>query len=530
LAALVFYALAAMETPAQQRWTMVWWALFGGGIGFWFVAGHDWVADPSKVRAITVLGMAVQAWLPRVKDPGLNPNAAARMVAALLPLSAGLAVHALRSNLRRRWIWFAWGALTTSCMALALLLSTSRGTWVGVIAGLGLAALWWLVGRWPRGRRLSLYVAMLGLGLVLAAAGVAFVSPLRSTLSQSEAISHRLKIFSQAALLVRDYPFTGAGLGEFPLVHSTYALLMHVPSLPHGHSVLIDIALSQGVLGAVAAVCVIGGAAWLGLYTLDRVRPPPPALVPGLISLAIISIAALVDDTFYISWGMLLLWVPAGIVVAGWRAACATYGQALRPKAWRWQTLVSAAVVVLVLIAAFWRPLAAAWYANLGAVRQTWTELSQYDFHHFGNPTLDQVRERSDLSAAEGSFGRALSLEPGQVTARTRLAQIALGRRSYDEALHHAQAAWEAGHRDPVTRLLLGDALVATGDVEGGVEVVRGFGSAAERLHGQGWARYWLGEDYVRAADAWRAALLLDPGNEWLIGAIKVAEERAEEK
>ena len=62
------------------------------------------------------------------------------------------------------------------------------------------------------------------------------------------------------------------------------------------------------------------------------------------------------------------------------------------------------------------------------------------------------------------------------------------------------------------------------------VEVVRGLGSAAERLHGQGWARYWLGEDYVRAADAWRAALLLDPGNEWLVGAIKVAEERAEGK
>jgi len=532
LAALVYYALAAMETPAQQRWVMAWWALFGGGIAFWFAAGHDWVADPAKLGPITRLGIAVQAWLPRVQDPGLNANAAARMVAALLPLGAGLAFHALRSNPRRRWIWFAWGAFTSLWMALALLLSTSRGTWIGVGAALGLAALWWLSGRLRRGRqrrgRLPLFAAIVGLSLVVAAAGITLISPLRSTLVENEAISNRLRLISQSALLVRDYPFTGVGLGEYPLVHSTYALLIHVPILPHGHATLIDIALSQGVLGAVAAVCVIGGAAWLGLHALDRVRSPPPALAPGLFSLAIISIAALGDDSFYSSWGMLLLWVPAGVVIVGWRGVCVTCDEILRPRAWRWQALVAVTVVVLALAIGFWRPLAAAWYANVGAVHQTWTELSQYDYRHFDNSTLDQIRMRSDLSTAEENFRRALALDPGQVTARTRLAQIALGRGAYDEALDHAQAAWDAGHRDPVTRLLLGDALVATGKIEDGVEIVRGLDSAVGRLDGQAWYRYWLGEDYTRAADAWRAALALNPGDSRLVGAIQAAEARAE--
>jgi predicted Zn-dependent protease len=180
------------------------------------------------------------------------------------------------------------------------------------------------------------------------------------------------------------------------------------------------------------------------------------------------------------------------------------------------------------LVIGFWRPLAAAWYANLGAVRQTWTELSQYDYRHFDNPTLDQIRARSDLSTAEESFRRALSLDPGQATARTRLAQIALGRGAYDDALSHVQAAWDAGHRDRVTKLLLGDALVAAGKTKEGVEVVRGLGWAPARLDGQAWYRYWLGEDYVRAADAWRAALALSPGDARLERVIEAAEARAE--
>jgi hypothetical protein len=76
------------------------------------------------------------------------------------------------------------------------------------------------------------------------------------------------------------------------------------------------------------------------------------------------------------------------------------------------------------------------------------------------------------------------------------------------------QAAWDDGHRDEVTRLLLGDALLATGQVEDAVETVRGLTWAEMRIGGQAWYRYWVNGDYRRAADAWGAALLLDPENE----------------
>jgi predicted Zn-dependent protease len=160
-------------------------------------------------------------------------------------------------------------------------------------------------------------------------------------------------------------------------------------------------------------------------------------------------------------------------------------------------------------------------------LHQTWAELSRYDYEHFDDPSLDEIRQQADLSTAERFFARSLELDPGQATARTRLAQIALGRGQYEQALAHVQAAWDAGHRDRVTRLSLGEALVATGQVEAGVRVVRGIKWAERRFEGQAWYRYWVGEDYVRAADAWRANLILDPASEYTKRRFKEAEERA---
>ena len=41
-------------------------------------------------------------------------------------------------------------------------------------------------------------------------------------------------------------------------------------------------------------------------------------------------------------------------------------------------------------------------------------------------------------------------------------------------------------------------------------DTVRGVAWAEMRLRGQAWYRYWLAQDYRRAADAWTTAVLLD--------------------
>jgi tetratricopeptide (TPR) repeat protein len=153
-------------------------------------------------------------------------------------------------------------------------------------------------------------------------------------------------------------------------------------------------------------------------------------------------------------------------------------------------------------------------YANLGALRQMRTEMQLYDPDEFASPSLDQIRREADLSQAEAMFGRALALDPGNRTALQRLAQIELSRGDYPAALQRMEAARQAGLQDEVTRLLTGDALVAAGDPLRAVQAVSGIPWAGGRLAFQGWYRYWLGEDYPRAADAWQAVVLLSPQDE----------------
>jgi tetratricopeptide (TPR) repeat protein len=111
-------------------------------------------------------------------------------------------------------------------------------------------------------------------------------------------------------------------------------------------------------------------------------------------------------------------------------------------------------------------------------------------------------------------FEQALAHNPANRTALQRLAQIELSRGDYPAALQRMEAARQAGLQDEVTRLLTGDALVAAGDPLRAVQEVNGIPWAGGRLAFQGWYRYWLGEDYPRAADAWQAVVLLNPGDE----------------
>jgi cytochrome c-type biogenesis protein CcmH/NrfG len=134
-----------------------------------------------------------------------------------------------------------------------------------------------------------------------------------------------------------------------------------------------------------------------------------------------------------------------------------------------------------------------------------------------------------DLSRAESAYKQALAHDPTQVTALTRLSAITFSRGVYSQALAYAQRAWEAGYQDRVTRLVLGDALVANGALAQGAEIVEDVEWAESRLLGQAWYKYWSHADYRRAADAWRVVMRVNPEEQdrtyWIQRAEKAAAE-----
>ena len=250
----------------------------------------------------------------------------------------------------------------------------------------------------------------------------------------------------------------------------------------------------------------------------------------ALASLAVVLIHGLVDDVLYGSRGALLLFLPCALVAAVAHLRQTTLARtptvattptvapvarrrtlsARRRKAKAIWMLV--ALVVIVSLGLGWRSMLGAWYANLGALAQARVELQGQD-HLYFQIDIDQVRQRVNLDEPRRLLTRAKEIDPRNPTARQRLAAMDLSLGRYPEALAEMQAAWDAGHRDSVTRLLYGDALVAAGQPERAAEVVRGLTWAQPRLLGQAWSRYWQGQDYRRAADAWATVLLLDPSN-----------------
>ncbi|MGD2178594.1 MAG: O-antigen ligase family protein [Anaerolineae bacterium] len=551
LGVLIYYALAEFKTERQQWWLLVLLAGFGTAVALWFIATNDWDANPALWGPIGRLGRAIQSVLPHVPGDRLNPNVAGGFIALVLPMGLGLVAGAGRGRgtdgattgpeaTRIGVGWAAWGLASTFAMGLGLLLSSSRGALLGLGGAFCLAGAWWLAGRLRGGvQRLTIFAALVVAGALFGVSVVAGIPFVRTMILESEALANRFSIYYQAAHLVRDYLFTGCGLGNFPFVHSTYVLLIHVPEIVFAHSTPLDVAVEQGMLGSVALTAVWIGAAWIGMRRLAQSSELPTGLVAGLLSLAVLGVHGTFDSTIYGSRAVLLFWMPVGLIVAASRGqrggAAGEEGEPAqlpehpstepRSGAWvRWAAVGSAGLVFAVLLALVWRPLAASWHANLGAVRQTLVELRAYDHRHFDDPTLDEVRQREDFSQAIASFEHAVALDPGQVTARTRLAQIALARREYDAALEHALAAWEHGYRDRVTRLVLGDALVAHGGVEEAAALVRGLERAEERLQGQAYARYQQNGDWLRAAHALRTLLVLDPDNE----RVRQAAERAE--
>jgi hypothetical protein len=525
LAVLAFYAVAALETGAQDRWALALLAGFGAALVGWFSATNDWEAAPVKWAFSLRFGQAIQSLLPELPGPRLHPNIVGGVIAPLFPLSLGLVAEAFRKE--GRWTWVAWGVVTGAAMGLGLVLTTTRGAWLGIGGAWAVGLCWSLVGRLsPNLQRPVTFVGLLALAGVVGIVIVVSSSALQQALFRIETLDRRYALLQEALLLVRDYPFTGCGLGTFGAVHSTYALMIHVPFQSHAHLLLLDVALEQGVPGALAALGVLGGAAWLGLRALERGTGRQPALAASLLSLATMGIHGLVDDPFYGSRGVWLLWVPAGLVVAtstqtGIGTQVLRWGRALDRR-----VVIGLAFAVLALVGVSARLTLEMLYANLGAVYQTQVELRAYDVRHL-NRTLDQVRQEADLTRAEALFARSMALYPTQVTARTRLAAIALSRGQYEAGLAHAQAAWNAGHRDRVTRLLLGDALVANGRPAEAAQVVGGLSWAEDRLEGQAQARYWVYGDYQRAADAWRATAVLNPGDADTARRAKEAEERA---
>lgn len=473
-------------------------ALVAGALAMYFLLTYDWREQAtSKIPLLYGWGIWIQDHrpnLPVLED--INANVAASGLELLLPLGLGASFEALR----RKWLLpIAIVALIASFIAgFALIISMSRGAWLGIGAGSLMAAhAWWRIHRpegtwhWRRGDDLIVIAVVLALFAVFVAILLAPSLAMLESVGFRAAMGSRGALWRDALIMIGDAPFTGNGLGATMMVHASYILLIHVGFIQHMHNIFLEVAVQQGLAGAAALIGLVILAA-LAIRRQLIQKKQTVFLFAAIISLTALVVHGMFDAALYSSRMVPLMFVPVGLALGLKPDMMRRVGKRRQQRPFLFFLFLFALCVLLLMPAT-----RAAFLADLGVVYQTRAELSVYNWPDWG--IQDAVRRSPDvdLSPAIAYYRQALTLNPDNVTANRRLGQIELSLGQYDAARAHLLRAYARAPWQQANRFLLGESYAIAGDVDQAVPLWR-------TVTAQLWWDYdWIGPQLFRNRQWW---------------------------
>jgi len=223
----------------------------GGLAAFYFVGQYAYFDYWTEQGRLAALGRVTGSLLPDFVFFTPHPNAVATFLEGVFLLNLVLIWRA-RGLARVGW------ALAAILMIYALIISGSRGAWLG----LGIALVIGVPLRLPNPTwRLGLISMMIGAGL-LGICGLVYVASSNQQLpilgSMLATWQSRFILYRNVYHLMGDYPFTGIGLGgTFAMVYSRYQLLIPWSFLPYAHNIFLAVGLGQGLLGLTALIWLL---------------------------------------------------------------------------------------------------------------------------------------------------------------------------------------------------------------------------------------------------------------------------------
>lgn len=449
-----------------------------GAMALAVIGGAGQLGWPEKLPLVHDVGRALDWALPGPFGLGPMPNSAATAVVVLVPLAWWLAGAA--DGRAARWVG------TGSAIALSglLVLTTSRGAWVGLVVGLVAAV---VSSRQVQGRRVWMALGCAAAGVVVAALPVLFDTSIGHEIARSMGRPDRWDVYMPAASLVHDFAFSGFGPGSpFATALARDALLIEVPFVTYAHHLPIDLWLALGPIGVAGWLLLTCGAVVAVSdrgHTADRLDL---ALLTGVLASAahgFFDARPLVDPW---TWGP--FFVVLGLVRA---RRIADSGQPAGIAPW---------MAVGGFFAVWWLaapPFAAQFPANLGALDElrAWHE---------------PVRAPELRASAAKRFRDALAADPANRTALWRLGRRATAEGQFEVAVTSLSAAHEAAPANATIRKALGLALMWVGRPEEAAAHLRGLPGIVGEVNT--WGAWRESRDELAlAAAAYRASLAVDP-------------------
>ena len=250
---------------------------------------------------------------------GIHPNQTAGLITLYLPLLLSLLWGSV--ELHRRKLLLAGVAAITFLAGIILILSQSRSGWLGIIGGVFALAILWGINMPPSRRRIILWLTIIILPLLGAFLivnwGPARITelwlnpPEETAIGSFSTLNFRQEVWPWALAAVRDFPFTGTGLGTFRVV----ALRLYPINVPdtfdfaHAHNSFLQFALDLGVPGLISYGALLILSLMLGWQISRRDPQLRPVSIGILAVLVAYNVYGLTDVLAIGSKPTLLLWI-----------------------------------------------------------------------------------------------------------------------------------------------------------------------------------------------------------------------------
>jgi O-antigen ligase len=263
-----------------------------------------------------------------------DPNILGTLIGMTLPFTMFSLVRMPPG--RRRWL-VAGAALA---LTLALLLTYSRGSWLGVLVGFGVVAL--IIDR----RALLAFLAVLLVAYVTAVAmpkgllagGVSGYDPFATTVNRLENVGEgrdlRALLILNAIPIVEEHPLLGVGPGRYggaaasvfgSPVHDEYGTSALLTNQRTVDNFWLHIGVEGGALGVAAFLAVLGTAAYAPIRALRGAAGSRFAVPAGVVSaIAVLCVATVTTMLLEGNTAAFLFWFLLGLGSMTWPAEVRT--------------------------------------------------------------------------------------------------------------------------------------------------------------------------------------------------------------
>ena len=288
------------------------------GLGLALVAplGTEWATD--KVFALP----QVYDKVPRSLPETVHPNVLAGAIVLVVPFVLGLLLFPQPATGKTKVLMVVFLVLALVMMTGTVILTQSRGAYVALGAGLFVVAT-------ARFRWLGFIIPLLALALLTVVHTVGTAAVVDAFLHSGALGSWegRQEVWSRALYMMRDFPYTGIGLGTFgkvaPVMYP-YFILGPGAVVPHAHNLFLQVGVDLGIPGLIAFLAMLTSTLFMAAraYVVSRrlgektLTGISLGLLGGLVALVI---HGLVDAVTWGSKASFLPWLLFAATVIAYR-------------------------------------------------------------------------------------------------------------------------------------------------------------------------------------------------------------------